>query len=804
MLSPRRVLLALALCTFAVSADARQRTGRIDGRITRPEGTAVSGVSVVLNETSATTFSDHDGRFAFPRLAPGTYSLSLTLGEHAMTVGDVRVTADRPTEVMPVVEWLVGFSETLIVSAPSRRPERIIDAPGAVTSMPAVEIEQRASHAQLPKLVEFAPGVQVTQSGLYDYNVNARGFNSTLNHRVATLIDGRDPSFPFLGAQEWAAASFPLDDLASVEFLRGPSAALYGANASSGVLNLTSKDPRSSLGGVARVTFGELATANLDFRWAYQLGNGWYGKVVAGFRRHDDFSVSRVRAVEYTVPCASAQARECLPLEAVPLARDHDRVFSGALRVDKHMANGMQLVMEGGVADVAGPVLQTAIGRIQFLDAQRPWARLDLSADRFNLLASYTGRRGPEHLSLASGGELADSSRRIQVEGQTNFRLAGDRVRIVAGGSVAVERVDTFDEDVGRQTALYEAMTADKQAVFAQADWNATPALKLVAASRADFSSLHDAQLSPKASLVYSAHANHTVRFTFNRAFQVPNYAELFLQADAAPPADLSALNALCLAFAADCRLGRARVLAVGNPDLAVETTRTWEVGYKGIFGGRAFFTLDFYRSVSSDFVTDLLPQFGTPLGRLNSRFGPWQAPPGVPETLAATIRALAPPILSNNFDGAPILVAASYANFGDVNTQGIDAALNYYFPAGWRASASYSWFDFDIQEQLPGFDTLLLPNAPAHSLSAGVVYEHRRFNASTDVRWVDDFAWSSGPFQGHVRAYSTVDLTSSVPLSNRVSLGVQVSNLFDDRHWESFGGDVLRRRALTSLKYRW
>ena len=49
------------------------------------------------------------------------------------------------------------------------------------------------------------PGAEVTQSGIYDYNFNTRGFNSSLNRRVATLIDGRNPAVPFLGAQEWAA-----------------------------------------------------------------------------------------------------------------------------------------------------------------------------------------------------------------------------------------------------------------------------------------------------------------------------------------------------------------------------------------------------------------------------------------------------------------------------------------------------------------------------------------------------------------------------------------------------------------------
>ena len=87
---------------------------------------------------------------------------------------------------------------------------------------------------------------------------------------------------PFLGAQEWASISFPLDDLEQAELVRGPSAALYGANASSGVLNLITKRPRGSEGGQIRLGGGELSTVNADARWAGHLGGQWWGKLLGG------------------------------------------------------------------------------------------------------------------------------------------------------------------------------------------------------------------------------------------------------------------------------------------------------------------------------------------------------------------------------------------------------------------------------------------------------------------------------------------------------------------------------------------
>ena len=55
---------------------------------------------------------------------------------------------------------------------------------------------------------------------------------------------------------------------------------------------------------------------------------------------------------------------------------------------------------------------------------------------------------------------------------------------------------------------------------------------------------------------------------------------------------------------------------------------------------------------------------------------------------------------------------------------------MNYYFPEGLTASFAYSWFDFEIQDALPGFDTLLLPNSPENAFSLGVAYARDRLDA--------------------------------------------------------------------------
>ncbi|TDI48699.1 MAG: TonB-dependent receptor [Acidobacteria bacterium] len=831
-------LLSVVLSLPHIAAESKP--GRIDGRVADTDGRGQGGVTVAIQDSPRVTLTDGAGAYAFSGVPAGTYTLLFTLGESTVTEEGVVVTPGQTANVDVTAAWEIAYAEVVTVYAASRRVERIVDAPAAISVVSEQQIERQAGHAQLPKLLEFAPGVEVTQSGLYDYNLNTRGFNSSLNRRVATLIDGRDPSVPFLGAQEWAALSFPLDDLAGIELLRGPSAALYGKNASSGMLNLTTKQPRYSEGGFVRLTAGELSTTNVDFRWTGHVFADWYVKVVAGSRSGGDFSQSRNGVTEYSTPCLLIGQTDCLPQE-VPLARvDDNQIRYGGLRVDKYWGSGSTLTLEGGLADIAGPLFQTGMGRVQLLDVQRPWARARWSDDHWYVQVHYMRRDAPRQLLLATGLNLALDTERLGVEAQTHWRLASDRLRLVFGGSHTTEELDSFDPVTGGQSLLFEPVDGAYGALFGQANYRFSKALEGVLAARWDSSSLHASQVSPKAALVWNPAPDHTLRLTYNEAFQVANYMELFQYTSIAAFPIGGFVTSICespvLPQPIDCGIDDAfiPILAVGNDDLQLEKTKAWEVGYSGLLTNKIFVTVDYYNSDNENFITDLVPQLGTTLGNLdgcadalgnpitdptqcpiNTNFGPWVGSPEaettvlfggltVADALRISVANSLSPLgmqFSSDPDGAAIVIARTYTNFGDVDTQGLDVGLKYYFSDDWNLSFSYSWFDFEIQDPLAG---QLLPNSPENTSHLGLTYSGNRFDATLRGRWTDEFRWAVGLFQGDVPAYTTVDLNANYRLGTAWKTGVTIANLLDNVHYESFGGDLLGRRALGYLTFSW
>ncbi|HLE83219.1 MAG TPA: TonB-dependent receptor, partial [Thermoanaerobaculia bacterium] len=807
-----KVFLVLAVL-LAVTATAQAQSGRITGQVVDTDGHGMGGVAVAIDELGRATISDPNGRYDLSGVPPGTYTVTFTLNENVETVADVVVSAGETASLDYSVAWNVSFADTLTVYSASRRQERIVDAPAAVTHISEEEIEREASHGQLPKLLEFTPGAQVTQSGLYDFNFNTRGFNSSLNRRIVTLVDGRDPSVPFLGAQEWAAISMPLDDLASAELVRGPSSALYGANAFNGVLNLVSKQARYSEGGFGRLAGGELSTVNADLRQGGEIGGGWFYKVNGGYRGSDDFTVARVGTPQAVTQSEYGTTRHgLLPAERIAPVLDDDEIFFGGVRLDKYLDNGHVATVEGGYASIEGPVFQTGIGRVQLLEVDRPWFRGNYNAPHWNLLGYWNGRDAVQRSLQASitptspAGLLLLDDTNWQLELQGNQDFFDGRARLVAGASYGEEQIRT------ERTLTFADVDADFTAVFAQADFDITDRLKAVLAGRYDESNLHDSQFSPKGSLVFALTPNQTVRLTYNEAFQVANYSEFFLQAPvAAPLTSLAGLEAFLSQLPGFVPLGFGAipVLAVGNANLAIEEIETWELGYSGVLGGRTLLTADYYNSTAENFISDLLPNVG-PGGRLNPDFQ-FYTPPAALSGLARTvllaqlqgllaqIPALA--ALSNNFDGAPILVGATYTNFGEVDTEGIDVGLQWHVSRPWRWNLNYSWFDFEIvQAPSPQLEGQLKPNAPEHSFSTGLLYTVDRWDAGLNFRWVDGFDWSAGVFNGEVPSYELLDLVGNFRVTDSIALGVNVSNLTDEEHWQAFGGDVLGRRALGSI----
>jgi outer membrane receptor protein involved in Fe transport len=845
--SLRRVLETLALI-LAPSVALAQGEGTVTGKVTRlDDNSPLPSVQVTVRtpQTTLTTVTGPDGEYTLRRVPEGPQTVTFRwLGyrpseAQAMIQAGGTVTVNAGLQPVPV-----ALTE-LVVSAPSRAPERIVEAPAAVSVVDPQALQNTTLTGQAPLALQEVPGVDLVQSGVNDFNVNARGFNSSLNRRMLVLQDGRDLSIAFLGAQEWNGMTQPLEDLGRMEVVRGPGSALYGANAFSGVINIATPTAREALGTRLTLGGGELETIRGDLRHASVFGND-----SSSLRQEYAGATDEPVGPNRELTPLAGQTKD--PVTGAPGGERQDlRNLYGSARLDYYLDNGSVLSADGGAAQVENEVFVTGIGRVQVLKAIKPYARLAWAADRFNVFGFWNSRTSLDpQIALSSGAPLEERSDIFHVEAQTNLNFQEERGRVVVGGSYRNTLVNTSGT---LMNLANDDRSDDYYSGYGQVEYKLTEQFRVVGAARVDDGTLFETQFSPKGALVFSPAESHSFRFSVNRAFQTPNYSEFYLQAAAAAPstgpaqveggiesyytqiqASLppAALAGLTLHTSLPWNFSpQTQVLALGNADLDVETVLGWELGYKGSLPNGLYFTADFYIHSLENFVTDLLPGVNSSyqtfqltdgginvpadLTAMGQRIDQLEAGGQISPAQAAALRAPLPTLqggyaavaAGTTIGGVPALaslpdgsraVVLSYTNAGDVTERGVEFGVGYQFSPEIRGDVSFTGFDFEVNSQQAGDQ--LLPNTPSKKATFGLTYTGSRFDANASIRLVDGYQWSAGVFQGYVPAAELLNLGAGFQVTNSLRLQGTATNLLDQEHFQLYGGSVLRRRVLLGL----
>ena len=832
---PRALLLL-----FVSSPVFAQGTGAVAGRVTDSDGRPLGGVVVALPSLGRSVSTRATGRYVLSGVPAGRQVLQFSRIGYAASASTVAVAADTTFTLDAVLIAQPVRLGTLMVEAPSRSPDRVIDAPAAVDVVRPNAAQSTSITGQIPLALARVPGLDVVQNGVNDFNVNARGFNSAFSRKMLVLQDGRDLASVVSVRQSWGALAEPLEDFERIEIIRGPGSALYGPNAYNGVISLTTPAARDIVGTKLSLGGGELSTLRADLRHAGVWFHGRLGyRVNIGYRRSADWAQSRTARdgsdwkAEYA-PATDAPPTSPRP-DSLPLVGqtkdpvtgralgtpDHVASRYGSARADYYAPGGSIVTLEGGVAREDNAVYISNRARTQIPRFLRPWARLAWNAGGTELSAWYSGFSLQGGLvSLTSGAPSYNDEAVFHLEGHTSFRFAGNAGRGVVGASAQDNAVNTKGTLLGLAS---DDRSDQYYGAFAQMEY-AVGRVRMIGATRWDDSNLFPTQLSPKVGVVFAPTANHALRLTINRAFLTPGMGSLFLAASAGPGVEnlLATENQL----RADPAVGPALASvplgklfnnsvavpesALGNPRLRPQTVTSYEAGYKGQLGQRFFVALDVYRARMRDFLTDQLPAGTT---GVNPDFQPWTAPPEVPaanraQVEAAVLTALAARGsrirngLTRLADGTTAVVL-SWGNAGVVDEWGVELGSSLSLANAWTVGASYSWFDSAVRENTTALN-VLTPNTPDHKGTATLEYAGRQgIRVAVDARIVAGYHWTSGIWDGDVPASQTVNLDASYRFTSHLSTYLIATNLLDQRRFQFYGASVIGRRVLAGMTAR-
>ncbi|CAM4137710.1 TonB-dependent receptor plug domain-containing protein [Gillisia limnaea] len=135
-----------------------------------------------------------------------------------------------------------------------------------VTKITAKELEKSGGQS-LPEVINRVSGIEINGTRSNDGQNLGYYIRGGRNREVVIMVDGVQLSDPSSISNDFDLRLLPLDQVASIEIIKGASSTLYGSGAAAAVINITTKEPvDKKIGLQLQSTMGTNQTQqNLDY-----------------------------------------------------------------------------------------------------------------------------------------------------------------------------------------------------------------------------------------------------------------------------------------------------------------------------------------------------------------------------------------------------------------------------------------------------------------------------------------------------------------------------------------------------------
>ena len=386
------------------------------------------------------------------------------------------------------------------ISSVSKAEQPLSEAAAAIYVITHDDIV-RSGATRLAEILRLAPNLQVAQVTGDSYAISARGFNGAAASKLLVLIDGRSIYTPFFSGVFWGAQDVPPETIERIEVISGPGAALWGANAVNGVINIVTRSAGETPGGVLQVDGGG-RERRASLQYGGKLGETLSYRVYAETADHD-----------HNVTAAGTSAH------------DGWRQSQGGFRLD--WAPGGDLVtLQGDIYDGAESY------------NSRSSRKADEDVAGYNLLARWTTHpsRGStlqvqayyDYLERVAPGIAGDYLHTYDIDAQHSFSL-GAAHEVVWGGGYRRTR-DHFPIVPGNPSSTPftqffqpESRTLGLGNLFAQDTIALSPALKLTLGLKLEDDPYSRIEALPSARLSWKATETTLLWAAVSRAVRAPS-----------------------------------------------------------------------------------------------------------------------------------------------------------------------------------------------------------------------------------------------------------------------------------------
>ncbi|KAB0668618.1 TonB-dependent receptor [Oryzomonas sagensis] len=179
----------------------------------------------------------------------------------------------------------------LKVSSAAKKEQRVADSAAAVFVITQEDI-RRSGVTSIADALRMVPGLDVARIDSNKWAISSRGFNSRFAGEMLVLFDGRVVYTPLFSGVFWDRQDTVLEDIDRIEVIRGPGAALWGANAVNGVINIITKQADETPGGLLSAGGGTRERAFGSARYGVALGSHSDLRLYTKYLERDHFKDS--------------------------------------------------------------------------------------------------------------------------------------------------------------------------------------------------------------------------------------------------------------------------------------------------------------------------------------------------------------------------------------------------------------------------------------------------------------------------------------------------------------------------------
>ncbi len=436
----------------------------------------------------------------------------------------------------------IGFEEMLElrVYSASKTEEKYMESPSAVYTITSGDIKHSGAK-KITDIFRMVPGIDVADINSYYTGVQARGYSFFPKYarQMLVLIDGRTVYSPQINTTFWDQIPVFVENIERIEVIKGPNAALYGANAFNGVINITTKKLEDTKGGFLSTTVG-----NRDTSWSTVRIGGSSKKIsyraTAGYHETEGFSGARNR---FRKP-------------QITLRADYRIDSTSNLSFHSGYGGGDREIGASDDPEVTSYFLM---------------AKYDKKLGEKNrILIQYYHDYRNSALSFGHDDKLREDDLEIQLTRNTEkYNLvfgAGYRIDRVRHGFLSGEEFNFYGtkgpHDLNSETKYNRIFkTFFNLTYHINEKIHVTGALMLE-----DNGFVGEVMFSPKGSIVYLPKKNHSFRFSVSRAYRTPSFIE-----EAA-------------LFSVPFPLDPGYIGQRGDSSLSPERIVAFELGYRGTF----------------------------------------------------------------------------------------------------------------------------------------------------------------------------------------------------------------------------